>query len=123
MERAAGDDEPPFFSFVDSRNGIGLREVRADDRKDLRAVRTTDGGETWTHALVPNLSWIDENGPFERASDPVAGFDSSGELYFNSLGVNVPNGAPPTGDLPWPLVFSQVVQRSNIGRSGWHQCT
>ena len=47
---------------------------------------STDGGTNWTRALVPNLTTA-TGGPYPRASDPVAGIDLSGNIYFNTLAV------------------------------------
>ncbi|MFT5042428.1 MAG: hypothetical protein ACI8TX_003415 [Hyphomicrobiaceae bacterium] len=70
-------------------------------------VLSTDGGATWTRQLVPFLTRANGSGPFERASDPVAGIDFEGNLYFNSLGADFPNGVNAAP------VFTQVVQRSS----------
>ncbi|HUG10868.1 MAG TPA: sialidase family protein [Opitutaceae bacterium] len=43
-----------------------------------------DGGLTWTRALIPALTIVN-NGPYFRATDPVAGFDRAGNIYLNSL--------------------------------------
>ncbi|MFM1561983.1 MAG: sialidase family protein [Roseibacillus sp.] len=69
-------------------------------------VLSTDGGATWTRKLVPRLTTANQSGPFARASDPVAGIDSQGNLYFNSLGVNF---------VGTNLESTQVVNRSNDG--------
>lgn len=47
---------------------------------------STDGGMNWTRALVPNLT-IASGGIYPRASDPVAGVDLNGNIYFNTLGL------------------------------------
>jgi hypothetical protein len=46
---------------------------------------THDGGLTWTRALIPNLTTA-TGGPYPRATDPVAGIDSSGRIFFNTEG-------------------------------------
>lgn len=45
---------------------------------------TTDGGLTWTRALIPNLTQS-SGGPYFRATDPVAGVDLNGNIYLNTL--------------------------------------
>ena len=45
---------------------------------------TTDGGLTWSRALIPNLTQS-SGGPYFRATDPVAGFDLNGNIYLNTL--------------------------------------
>ena len=42
---------------------------------------STDGGSTWTRALIPNLTQT-SGGPYFRATDPVAGVDLSGNTYL-----------------------------------------
>lgn len=44
---------------------------------------SADGGLTWTRALIPNLTQA-SGGTYFRATDPVAGFDLSGNLYLNT---------------------------------------
>jgi hypothetical protein len=43
-----------------------------------------DGGLTWTRGLIPGLTIVN-NGPYFRATDPVAGLDRAGNVYLNSL--------------------------------------
>lgn len=47
-----------------------------------------DGGTTWERGLIPHLIASLDGGPFERASDPVAGVDLAGTIYLNTLGIN-----------------------------------
>jgi hypothetical protein len=51
---------------------------------------TSDGGLTWTRALIPNLTTT-SGGPYPRATDPVAGIDLSGSVYFCTLVATDPN--------------------------------
>jgi hypothetical protein len=63
-----------------------------------------DGGLTWTRALIPNLTTV-SGGPYPRATDPVAGINLTGDIFFNTLvatDINFNNGAV-------------VVSRSNDG--------
>jgi BNR repeat-like domain len=46
---------------------------------------STDGGLTWTRALIPNLTTA-VGGNYLRATDPVAGVDLSGNVYINTEG-------------------------------------
>jgi hypothetical protein len=46
---------------------------------------STDGGLTWTRALIPNLTTA-AGGSYLRATDPVAGVDLSGNVYLNTEG-------------------------------------
>src|SRR5437868_15118006 len=43
-----------------------------------------DGGLTWTRALIPGLT-MTSNGPYFRATDPVAAFDLNGNVYLETL--------------------------------------
>jgi hypothetical protein len=45
---------------------------------------STNGGLTWTRALIPNLTQA-SGGPYFRATDPVAGIDLAGNVYLNTL--------------------------------------
>jgi hypothetical protein len=42
---------------------------------------STDGGQTWTRALIPNLTQT-SGGTYFRATDPVAGVDLNGNTYL-----------------------------------------
>src|SRR2546430_5330211 len=56
---------------------------------------TTDGGATWTRALIPNLTQT-TGGSYFRDTDPVAGVNLSGTLFFTTEGAtdsNFNNGA------------------------------
>jgi hypothetical protein len=44
---------------------------------------TTDGGLSWTRALIPNLTMA-SGGPYYRATDPVAGVDLNGNIYLGT---------------------------------------
>ena len=46
---------------------------------------TTDGGLTWTRALIPNLTMVN-GGPYFRATDPVAGIDLSEGIFLCTEG-------------------------------------
>lgn len=43
-----------------------------------------DGGLNWTRALIPGLT-MTSNGPYFRATDPVAAFDLNGNVYLETL--------------------------------------
>lgn len=47
-----------------------------------------NGGATWERGLIPHLIASLDGGPFDRASDPVAGVDLAGTIYLNTLGIN-----------------------------------
>ena len=47
-----------------------------------------DGGLTWSRALIPNLTQA-SGGPYDRATDPVAGVALNGTAYLNTLGLNI----------------------------------
>ncbi|MBA3543632.1 MAG: exo-alpha-sialidase, partial [Chthoniobacterales bacterium] len=46
---------------------------------------TRDGGLSWTRALIPNLTTV-VGGPYSRATDPVAGIDLEGRVFFCTEG-------------------------------------
>lgn len=48
---------------------------------------STNGGLTWTRALIPNLTTA-SGGTHSRATDPVAGIDQNGSVYLNTLAAN-----------------------------------
>ena len=55
---------------------------------------SSDGGLTWSRALIPNLTQT-TGGPYYRDTDPVAGIDLNGYVYLNTEGatdVNFNNG-------------------------------
>jgi hypothetical protein len=45
-----------------------------------------DGGLNWSRALLPSVGAV-SGGPYERVTDPVAGFDLAGNAYVNTLGL------------------------------------
>lgn len=49
-------------------------------------AHSTNGGLSWTRALLPQLTRIN-GGPFDRATDPVAAFDGFGNAYVCTLGL------------------------------------
>jgi hypothetical protein len=48
---------------------------------------TRDGGRTWRHAPVPFITTA-AGGVWDRASDPVLGFDAAGNLYLSTIAFN-----------------------------------
>ena len=55
-----------------------------------------DSGLTWTRAFIPNLTMTSGGGPYFRATDPVVAFDSSNNIYLETLVATDPdfvNGA------------------------------
>lgn len=51
---------------------------------------STNGGQTWTRALIPNLTTT-SGGAYARATDPVAGVDLAGNVYLNTLVTTPPD--------------------------------
>ncbi len=51
---------------------------------------STNGGLTWTRALIPNLTTA-SGGAYARATDPVAAVDLGGNVYLNTLVTTPPN--------------------------------
>ncbi len=49
---------------------------------------SVDGGFTWSRKLVPSLTEGVDRGLFRRATDPVAAFDGSGNLFLCTLGLS-----------------------------------
>ncbi len=52
--------------------------------------RSTNGGLSWTRSLIPGITRV-AGGTFDRATDPVAGFDGLGNAYLCTLGLNGEN--------------------------------
>ncbi len=53
---------------------------------------STNGGLSWTRALIPNLTQA-SGGPYYRATDPVVAFDLAGDIYFCTDAATDPNFA------------------------------
>jgi BNR repeat-like domain len=51
---------------------------------------TSDGGLSWSRALIPNLTQT-TGGPYYRDTDPVAGVDLSGNVYLCTEAATDPN--------------------------------
>ncbi len=51
---------------------------------------SSDGGASWTRALIPNLSQT-SGGPYFRDTDPVAGVDLNGTVFLTTEGATDPN--------------------------------
>ncbi len=64
----------------------GWQETRFTDggARALGVAVSTNGGRTWTDALLPGLTVVD-GGEWSRASDPWPAFGPDGVAYYNSL--------------------------------------
>ena len=51
---------------------------------------SSDGGLSWSRALIPNLTQT-SGGTYFRATDPVAGVDLNGKIYLNTEGATDAN--------------------------------
>jgi hypothetical protein len=51
---------------------------------------STNGGLSWSRALIPNLTRA-AGGPYYRATDPVVAFDFSNNIYFSTDAATDPN--------------------------------
>jgi hypothetical protein len=65
---------------------------------------STDGGLTWSRALIPGMKRID-GGPYFRAADSVAGIDLAGNVYLSHVVFG--NAQPP----PNATVISRSTDR------------
>src|SRR3954451_3736127 len=54
---------------------------------------SSDGGGTWSHALVPGLTPA-RGGHFQRATDPAVAFGRDGTAVYSSLVLDVARGVP-----------------------------
>ena len=79
IARAPSDSDFLLATFQEGRFGNG-------GAADCGYSVSHDGGLTWTRALIPNLG-APTGGPYERATDPVAGIDRAGNAYLNTLGL------------------------------------
>lgn len=94
--------DPDFLvaTFQEGRFALGGGGV------DCGYSISTNGGLTWTRALISNLTTA-SGGSYSRATDPVAAVDLSGNVYLNTLVTTPPNFD--TG------VSSVVVSKSTNG--------
>lgn len=72
---------------------------------------TLDGGETWTAGQIPGIT-EHQDGPYDRASDPVVAFGPDGTVYVNSLTLGPQKlvvNASHDGGLTWgpPVVIDE----------------
>ncbi|CAN5789304.1 hypothetical protein BH20VER1_BH20VER1_21360 [soil metagenome] len=79
IARAPGDPDFLLATFQEGRFGNG-------GAVNCGYSVSRDGGLTWTRALIPGLGG-NTGGPYERATDPVAGIDAAGNAYLNTLGL------------------------------------
>ena len=74
--------------------------------RTIGVATSHDGGRTWTSGSLPALT-APQDGPFERATDPVVAFGPDGTVYAQTLAIDGPSGAETRS--------SVVVQRSDDG--------
>lgn len=43
---------------------------------------STDSGATWQHGFLPEITTYQDNGPYDRASDPVVAYDAKHEVWL-----------------------------------------
>lgn len=78
---------------VDPNNADVVVAVFQEGRyPDIAAVddgyaTSHDGGRTWIHGDLPNLTQA-VGGPYERASDPVVAFGPDGAVYVTTIALN-----------------------------------
>ena len=65
-----------------------------------------DGGVTWSRALLPGAGAV-SGGPYERVTDPVAGFDRAGNAYVNTLGLITGTTSTGTQDFDGSVIVSR----------------
>ena len=75
-----------------------------------------DGGLTWSRALLPGAGAV-SGGPYERVTDPVAGFDLAGNAYLNTLGLITRTTSTGIQDFDG----SVIVSRSSDGGASFGQ--
>src|SRR5207248_2342448 len=89
---------------------------------------STNGGLTWSHALIPNLTQA-SGGAYFRATDPVVAFDLSNNIYFSidaATDPNFVNGAitvskwsSATGKFGSPVVVYRPADNSIFPDKEW----
>ncbi len=107
-----GQAEPHLYRSAANPNLLlgTFQEGRYPDAGSLDCGYSvsTDGGLTWTRALIPQLTTT-SGGPYNRATDPVAAIGPQGDLYLNTL-------ASVTGAFDLAAV---VVSRSTDNGATW----
>jgi hypothetical protein len=81
--RSAANPELLVATFQDGRFASGGGAL------DCGYALSTDGGISWTRALIPRLS-ASSGGNYVRATDPVAAVDLDGRIFFNTLAARQP---------------------------------
>ena len=90
---AEPDTEQEPMIAVDPNNPEVVVAVFQEGRyPDIAAVddgyaTSHDGGRTWIHGDLPNLTQA-VGGPYERASDPVVAFGPDGAVYATTIAMN-----------------------------------
>lgn len=84
-----GQAEPDIYRSVSNPNVLlaTFQDGRFSDAGSLDCGYSvsTDGGLTWTRALIPQLTTT-SGGIYNRATDPVATIGPQGDLYLATLG-------------------------------------
>ena len=99
IARAPGDPDFLLATFQEGRFGNG-------GAANCGYSVSHNGGLTWTRALIPNLTTL-TGGPYERATDPVAGVDLAGNAYLNTLGLITSTTSQGTQDFDGSVVVSR----------------
>ena len=84
IARSLNTDAVLAATFQEGRFATGGGAV------DCGYSMSTNGGMTWTRALIPNLTQT-SGGSYFRATDPVVAFDLSNNIYFSTDAATDPN--------------------------------
>lgn len=100
---------------------------------DIGFATSTDGGSTWTSGSLPGLTKLDQNGPYDRVSDPAVAHDAKHSTWLISgLAINSTSGVvgaavtvnrSTDGGLTWSNAVNAVTAsgRSNFDKE-WITC-
>ncbi len=63
-------------------SGFQVGRIAPGGATDIGWATSTDGGNTWSHGVLPGLTKGEGSGPYDAASDPAVAFDAKHDVWM-----------------------------------------